>query len=107
MATQLSYPAGLIDPNEDLAAAREFKEETGYIGKVISVCLRLACMVRIEVVDMTYNRNAQNHKRTEANGGWSLEKLLLPRIGFLDELHKLQKRDGIKVFAALCMWIII
>ena len=59
-------------------------------------------------VDMTDEHNAKNHKRTEANDGLEgcekdrgLEKLLLPRIGFLDELHKLQKKDGIKVFAAL------
>eukprot|EP00956_Cyclotella_meneghiniana_P032113 scaffold86677_cov60-Cyclotella_meneghiniana.AAC.3 len=115
----IELPAGLIDPNEDpaVAAAREFKEETGYIGTVISVSPpsflspgltnESACMVRMKV-DMTDEHNAKNHKRTEANDGLEgcekdrgLEKLLLPRIGFLDALHMLQKRDGVKIFAAL------
>ena len=59
-------------------------------------------------VDMTDEHNAKNHKRTEANDGLEgcekdrgLEKLLLPRIGFLDALHMLQKIDGVKIFAAL------
>ena len=33
----IKLPAGLVDANKDPAAEYEFKEETGYIGKVISV----------------------------------------------------------------------
>jgi ADP-ribose pyrophosphatase len=115
----IELPAGLIDPNEDPAAAaeREFKEETGYIGKVLSVSPpsylspgltnESACMVKMEV-DMTLEHNAKNHERTESHDGLEgcekdrgLEKLLLPKVGFLNALHDLQKKDGVKIFAAL------
>lgn len=115
----IELPAGLIDPDEDpgTAAEREFKEETGYIGKVISVSPpsylspgltnESACMVRMEV-DMNLEHNTKNHERREAHDGLEgcekdrgLEKLLLPREGFLNALHDLQKKDGVKIFAAL------
>lgn len=115
----VELPAGLIDPDEDpaTAAEREFKEETGYIGNVVSVSPpsflspgltnESACMVRMEV-DMSLEHNARNHARVEVHDGLEgcekdrgLEKLLLPRVGFLNALHDLQNRDGVKIFAAL------
>ena len=57
---------------------------------------------------MSLEHNAKNHERTTAHDGLEgcekdrgLEKLLLPRVGFLNALHELQERDGVKVFAAL------
>ena len=118
-AYTIELPAGLIDPDEDpaRAAEREFKEETGYIGKVVSVSPpsflspgltnESACLVRIEV-DMTLSHNFRNHNSEIVHDGLEgcemdrgLEKLLLPRVGFLDALHNLQKKDGVKIFAAL------
>jgi 8-oxo-dGTP pyrophosphatase MutT (NUDIX family) len=115
----IELPAGLIDPNEDpaTAAEREFKEETGYIGKVLSVSPpsflspgltnESACMVRMEI-DMTLEHNTKNHESKATHDGLEgcerdrgLEKLLLPRVGFLNALHELQKKDDVKVFAAL------
>ena len=115
----IELPAGLIDPNEDpaTAAEREFEEETGYVGQVVSVSPpsflspgltnESACMVRMEV-DMTLEQNAKNHDRKTVHDGLEgcekdrgLEKLLLPKVGFLDALHDLQKKDGVKIFAAL------
>jgi 8-oxo-dGTP pyrophosphatase MutT (NUDIX family) len=118
-AYTIELPAGLIDANEDpaTAASREFTEETGYVGKVISVSPpsflspgltnESASMVRMEV-DMTLEENAKNHERQTAHHGLEgceknrgLEKLLLPRIGLEKALHDMQLKDGVKVFAAL------
>ena len=115
----IELPAGLIDPSEDpaTAAEREFKEETGYIGQVVSVSPpsflspgltnESACLVRMKV-DMNLEHNVKNHVRKAVHDGLEscekdrgLEKLLLPRVGFLNALHNLQKKDGVKIFAAL------
>ena len=117
-AYTIELPAGLIDPEEDpaQAAVREFNEETGYVGKVMDVSPpsflspgltnESACMVRLDV-DMTLPENMNNHSKWDNQNlegcerDRGLEKLLLPRIGLLDSLHALQKRDGVKIFAAL------
>ena len=99
----VELPAGLVDANEDpgTAAEREFK--------VISVSPRSflsprptnesVCLVRMKV-DMTLAENVKNHERTTAHEGLEgcekdrgLEKLLLPRVGFLYALHNLQEKD--------------
>ncbi len=118
-AYTIELPAGLIDPNEEpaQAAKREFKEETGLVGEVISVSPpsflspgltnESACMVRLEV-DMTLPENKQNYSKGIENDNLEgcekdrcLEKLMLPRIGLLEALHGLQQKDGVKIFAAL------
>ena len=118
-AYTIELPAGLIDPEEDPAEAaeREFTEETGYVGKVVDISPpsflspgltnESACIVRLEV-DMTLSKNRENHSKQierqaleDCEKERGLEKLLLPRIGLLDALHALQKKDGVKVFAAL------
>lgn len=118
-AYTIELPAGLIDPNEDpgVAAEREFQEETGYVGKVVTVLPasylspgltnESACIVKLEV-DMTLERNIQIHNDQIENlmlegceKDRGLEKLLLPRIGLLGALHDLQEKEGVKVFAAL------
>mmetsp|Transcript_15394 Transcript_15394/g.32399 ORF Transcript_15394/g.32399 Transcript_15394/m.32399 type:complete len:288 (-) Transcript_15394:1085-1948(-) len=118
-AYTIELPAGLIDPDEDpaQAAKREFKEETGLVGEVISVSPpsflspgltnESACMVRLEV-DMTLPENKQNYSKGTENDNLEgcekdrgLEKLMLPRVGLLGALHGLQQKDGVKIFAAL------
>jgi len=119
-AYTIELPAGLIDANEDndaaTAATREFTEETGYIGKVVNVLPasylspgltnESASLVRLEV-DMTLDRNIQNHKHQKSDGlegcekDRGLEKLLLPKVGLLEALHGLQEEEGVKVFTAL------
>mmetsp|Transcript_10215 Transcript_10215/g.18423 ORF Transcript_10215/g.18423 Transcript_10215/m.18423 type:complete len:302 (+) Transcript_10215:80-985(+) len=118
-AYTIELPAGLIDADEDVAAAavREFTEETGYIGKVVDVLPasylspgltnESASLVRLEV-DMSLERNVQIHNDQIENVGLEgcekdrgLTKLLLPRVGLLDALHELQRKEGVKVFAAL------
>mmetsp|Transcript_14615 Transcript_14615/g.26425 ORF Transcript_14615/g.26425 Transcript_14615/m.26425 type:complete len:231 (-) Transcript_14615:62-754(-) len=118
-AHTIELPAGLIDRDEDVAdaAKREFEEETGYVGKVIDVLPasylspgltnESASLVRMEV-DMTLERNRLIHSGEMKNSGLAgdeedrgLEKLLLPRVGLLEALDDLQRREGVKVFAAL------
>mmetsp|Transcript_15677 Transcript_15677/g.33745 ORF Transcript_15677/g.33745 Transcript_15677/m.33745 type:complete len:286 (+) Transcript_15677:218-1075(+) len=118
-AHTIELPAGLIDRNEDVAdaARREFEEETGYVGEVIDVLPasylspgltnESASLVRMEV-DMTLERNRLIHGGQMKNSGLAgceedrgLEKLLLPRVGLLEALDDLQRREGVKVFAAL------
>mmetsp|Transcript_9283 Transcript_9283/g.13994 ORF Transcript_9283/g.13994 Transcript_9283/m.13994 type:complete len:286 (+) Transcript_9283:110-967(+) len=118
-AHTIELPAGLIDRNEDVAdaARREFEEETGYVGEVVDVLPasylspgltnESASLVRMEV-DMTLERNRLIHSGQMKNSGLAgceedrgLEKLLLPRVGLLEALDDLQRREGVKVFAAL------
>mmetsp|Transcript_9282 Transcript_9282/g.13992 ORF Transcript_9282/g.13992 Transcript_9282/m.13992 type:complete len:275 (+) Transcript_9282:110-934(+) len=118
-AHTIELPAGLIDPDEDVVAAaqREFEEETGYVGKVIDVLPasylspgltnESASFVRMEV-EMTLERNSLIYNGQMKNSGLAgceedrgLEKLLLPRVGLLEALDDLQRREGVKVFAAL------
>ena len=103
--------AGLVDANEDpgTAAEREFKVISVSPPSFLSPgpTNESVCLVRMKV-DMTLAENVKNHKRTTAHEGLEgcekdrgLEKLLLPRVGFLDALHNLQEKDGVKIFAAL------
>ena len=113
----IELTAGLIDPNFT-AAVWEFREETGYIGKVINVLPTLylspgltnksATLFRLEV-DMTLDHNIQIHNNQiknsdldESKKDRELEKkLLLPRVGLLEVLHDLQTKNGAKMFAVL------
>ena len=118
-AYTIELPAGLIDPGEEpaKAAVREFQEETGYIGKVLDVSPasylspgltnESACIVRLEV-DMTEDANIKNYKSQNLHDGLEgcekdrgLVKLMIPRVGMLNYLHDMQKKEGVKVFAAL------
>ena len=106
----VELPAGLVDANEDpgTAAEREFKVISVSPPSFLSPgpTNESVCLVRMKV-DMTLAENVKNHKRTTAHEGLEgcekdrgLEKLLLPRVGFLDALHNLQEKDGVKIFAA-------
>lgn len=118
-AHTLELPAGLIDADEPpaVAAVREFREETGYVGVVTEVLPtsylspgltnESACLVRLEV-DLSLDHNAQVHggrleneelEASEKDRG--LVQVLLPRVGLLAALNDLQEKEGVKVFAAL------
>mmetsp|Transcript_11540 Transcript_11540/g.18723 ORF Transcript_11540/g.18723 Transcript_11540/m.18723 type:complete len:287 (+) Transcript_11540:217-1077(+) len=118
-AHTIELPAGLIDPDEDVVAAaqREFEEETGYVGKVIDVLPasylspgltnESASFVRMEV-EMTLERNSLIYNGQMKNSGLAgceedcgLEKLLLPRVGLLEALDDLRRREDVKLCAAL------
>lgn len=119
-AFTVELPAGLIDCGEEpaMAAIRELKEETGFIGKVLTLSPpsylspgltnESACMVGVEV-DMTVDANIQNYKNLKAHHDGleecerdrGLEKLTIPRVGMLKALHDMQEKDGLKVFASL------
>lgn len=122
-AHTIELPAGLIDEGEDAAKAalREFAEETGYVGTVVDVLPpsylspgltnESACVVRVEV-DMTLERNKKVHRGASGDSSddvamegcerdRGLEKVLLPRVGLLDALDRMQREEGVKVFAAL------
>jgi hypothetical protein len=108
--------AGLVDANEDpgTAAEREFKVISVSPPSFLSPgpTNESVCLVRMKV-DMTLAENVKNHKRTTAHEGLEgcekdrgLEKLLLPRVGFLDALDNLQEKDGVKIFAALYSFVV-
>ncbi len=66
-----------------------------------------ACMVRLEV-DMTQEANIKNYENQNLHDGLDgcekdrgLKKRMIPRLNMLNALHDMQKKEGVKVFAAL------
>ncbi|GME92210.1 unnamed protein product [[Candida] boidinii] len=103
----IEMPAGLVDPNESLetCALRELKEETGYIGKVLSTspiifndpgfCNTNMAMVIVSV-DMEDERNKNPQTQLEENE--FIETFTVPLKEFAESLEKLAN-EGYKLDA--------
>ena len=78
----IEFPAGLIDPNEDvsLAAKRELLEETGFTGSVLEVgpAVSSSAGLTTETVHMAYMRVSEDsvqEPRHEASESISVMKI--------------------------------
>lgn len=111
-AYTLELPAGLIDGGESpgVAAVREFREETGYAGTVVSTSPPLCmspgmsnesvhvCVLSVDL-SLPCNQNPTTElEATEAGNG--LETLLVPRGELLSRLRAAQEVGDV-VFAAV------
>ncbi|RKP39044.1 NUDIX hydrolase domain-like protein [Dimargaris cristalligena] len=92
----IEWPSGLIDCNESIeqAALRELKEETGYVGQVVSISPAMTCepgmsssrccIVEVEV-DGTLPVNLKPQTQLE-DDEWSLQTITLPLDNLLESL---------------------
>ncbi|KAJ3330259.1 hypothetical protein HDU76_006083 [Blyttiomyces sp. JEL0837] len=92
----VEFPAGLVDPGEDVevAALRELKEETGFVGKVVSILnpspyepgLTSSCgrLIRIEI-DGTHPSNI-NPQPSLDKDEWSLKSFTTPISTFAEDI---------------------
>ena len=99
----LEFPAGLIAPDEKIAAAavRELEEETGYTGSITSVGPRVYSSPGltdewVAPVFVTVTGEASRHPDPDE----SIEALTLPIVGLLEELEG-RRRLGVEVDAKL------
>ncbi|KAH3675860.1 hypothetical protein WICMUC_002430 [Wickerhamomyces mucosus] len=103
----IEFPAGLVDPGESLeiTALRELKEETGYVGEVISktpilwadpgFCSTNSSIVTIHIdLNEKINQNPIN----QLEDGEFIETFAVPLKSFVQELTKLVE-DGYKIDA--------
>ncbi|KAG7810740.1 hypothetical protein KL921_002368 [Ogataea angusta] len=105
----IEMPAGLVDPNESLqeCAMRELKEETGYVGKVLTTgplvfndpgfCNTNTVIVTASI-DMADPRNQNPQPELEENE--FIEIFTLPLATFYESLENLGKQ-GYKLDARL------
>ncbi|KAG7703649.1 hypothetical protein KL933_004875 [Ogataea haglerorum] len=105
----IEMPAGLVDPNESLqeCAMRELKEETGYVGKVLTTgplvfndpgfCNTNTVIVTASI-DMADPRNQNPQPELEENE--FIEIFTLPLATFYESLEELGKQ-GYKLDARL------
>lgn len=108
-AVTVELPAGLVDPGEavEVAALRELKEETGYVGSVVNVsgalgmspglCDESACLCVVEV-DLDAPANAVPKQELEDS-----EFIKVHRVALKALLPTIQdmERAGIVPFAGL------
>eukprot|EP01119_Soliformovum_irregulare_P013961 TRINITY_DN376_c0_g1_i1.p1 TRINITY_DN376_c0_g1~~TRINITY_DN376_c0_g1_i1.p1 ORF type:complete len:209 (+),score=54.36 TRINITY_DN376_c0_g1_i1:188-814(+) len=96
----LELPAGLLDPKEDLsvAALRELKEETGYVGKVVDEGMKIffgmaisntSCAVVTVEIDGDLPENV-NPKQELADGEYA-EVVLISFDNIIDTLEKWER----------------
>ncbi|KAJ1927057.1 hypothetical protein IWQ60_003249 [Tieghemiomyces parasiticus] len=97
----IEWPSGLIDQKEGVgeAALRELKEETGYVGQVVSISPPMTnepgmsssrcCIVEVDV-DGTLPENQKLQSQREEDE-WSLQTITLPLDNLLEGLLELSK----------------
>jgi len=101
----IEVPAGLVDPNESIetTTVRELKEETGYIGKVISASPTIYndpgfCSTNLSLVitsiDLSDERNI--NPKSELEDGEFIETFSVPIKNFDEQLRKLDAQ-GYKI----------
>lgn len=103
----IEMPAGLVDPNEPIetTALRELKEETGYIGEVVSKSMTLFsdpgfCNTNLKLVTVKVDMNDKRNKQPvpQLEDGEFIETFTVPLKSFSEQLHQLQEQ-GYKIDA--------
>lgn len=101
----IEVPAGLVDPNESIetTALRELKEETGYIGKVVSTSPVIFndpgfCSTNLSTVITSIDLSDERNKNPvpELEEGEFIETFSVPIKDFDEQLRKLDSQ-GYKI----------
>ena len=106
------FPAGLINPDEDpkVAAVRELKEETGYVGTVDYCSPRVFTSPGlssefVHLVRMTVDLEAQTDLATHFDESEYIETFLVAQDELADFIRKAEA-DGYGVDTKMYMWAI-
>jgi len=111
-AITVEWPAGLVDKDEgaEEAAVRELREETGYVGKVLSVSPTVASdpgmttanmrLVMVEVRLEEGDREPEQH----LDEGEHIQRVVVPLEELYDRLLEYSKQEKVIVSAKLFHW---
>lgn len=108
----VEWPAGLVDASESVedAAVREFKEETGYEGKVTSVSPIVAAdpgmssaNMQLAMVEVHLGENDKEPDQ-QLDDGEHIERVVVPLHELYDRLVEYSKDDDFMVAAKLFHW---
>ncbi|KAM5344695.1 hypothetical protein ACJ41O_010557 [Fusarium nematophilum] len=108
-AYTVEWPAGLIDAEEtaEEAAVREFKEETGYECKVLSVSPAQAAdpgmtnaNMQLVMVEVQLGEE-EEHPEQRLDDGEHIQRVVIPLAEFYDRLVEYSKQERMVVAAKL------